>query len=696
MASANGSDHGRLPSKGMRLGTKSCTECRRRKVRCIVEPSHRECKNCEAHGEQCISQVSGQTRQSGHQKKPYTPLDQDADTRQRLKDLEVAISRISQRVDPDGGSSSVTDFEMAANKALNHLRMFPEQETRTEDLASMMSEDLSTSSESQWSDVGPGSTNAFQDAPLVRLFEDAVVIQSRICQSDTDRRDSPSVNSVRQWMKTLNKLLPQMDGLTTILKATERIWSVQGAFPEEIFVMSIDKVSVAERFILDSLISSSPVVIARATLCLSICLQQLPNDYDHQKAHLPTSPKSLLPLYMKGAEELLFKNEGSIASIIGIECLLIQAKLYIDAGLPRKAWLKYREASSLALALGLHSTGGRDDSRYLLWMRIWQGEQQLSLNLGLPSSTFASSTRPNKSIGLSPGAQTLHELSRIAGQINERNLNHQDVDYSTTLEIDKNLQQCRDGVGSALLDATIYPEMPFEDLYKIQTAKLYYHSLCKFLHLPYLLQNSPDERYEYSKYVAIKASRDMIEAYQALRNGNEPSQFICDLMDFQIFTAAIVLVINLLSPSGNRLDAGDSGEDWERIHAMTENFKSVASTMTCSVAAQAAQLLEYLCSARDGYFASDEPYEGFIPYFGKVRISKVMEQASSACRNDDSLDPMAFSNTVNFDSNWYMPYDQTYMADCLMEGELGVDWTSFVNTDAQFDWSQSYDSSKFL
>src|SRR6201996_5995010 len=48
------------PRKKMRKGTKSCLECRRRKIKCTFEPGRPAiCNECYARGSTCIDQEHG-------------------------------------------------------------------------------------------------------------------------------------------------------------------------------------------------------------------------------------------------------------------------------------------------------------------------------------------------------------------------------------------------------------------------------------------------------------------------------------------------------------------------------------------------------------------------------------------------------------------------------------------------------------
>jgi hypothetical protein len=51
---------------------------------------------------------------------------------------------------------------------------------------------------------------------------------------------------------------------------------------------------------------------------------------------------------MDFSEAFLATDEGIVGFIVGIGCLLPQVTFYVHAGLPRKGWLIFRRAASLA------------------------------------------------------------------------------------------------------------------------------------------------------------------------------------------------------------------------------------------------------------------------------------------------------------------------------------------------------------
>lgn len=75
------------PVKRLRLGTKSCLECRRRKVSCIFEPNTTVCKRCFAHGSDCIPQKPAYSTNNA-------PAADIRDMQQKLQGLEAMVRQL--------------------------------------------------------------------------------------------------------------------------------------------------------------------------------------------------------------------------------------------------------------------------------------------------------------------------------------------------------------------------------------------------------------------------------------------------------------------------------------------------------------------------------------------------------------------------------------------------------------------------
>ncbi|KAI9735792.1 MAG: hypothetical protein M1834_001256 [Cirrosporium novae-zelandiae] len=687
------------PPKHMRIGTRSCAECRRRKVRCIFGPNSGVCQECAVHDTPCTAQ------QPRHTGKGHVDKGSQANVQKKLEELEGMVRRICKAVDLNIESSSLADFETSATEALKRLRPTPSLETRAEEYASM----VNTSS---------NQTDRFEDAPLLTLFKDAMLIQKNDVEPDRDGLEPSTDQRIKTCIKALNVLIPSLNDLTLIFELTEMYWPIWSVSPKGLGVAS------ARDFILDSFKSGRPAVVAKSVLWLALCVQQLPEDFKckYQHPDLLSSPKALVDSYMNGAESLLSVDENSCATIEGLECLSLQGKLYINMGKPLKAWLSVRRALDFALLLGLHRPENNIEKRHkAIWAQTWQNDRLLSLILGFPYAIAESHPGLAKEhAGQSVEEWVMHEFSIITGHVIDRNQNRQNVDYSVTVQIGQELEQLRNKIPLDWWDAILTPATPFPVLYSRQVIKLHYYQLHTFLHLPYMLKPSLSSEFMNSRISTLQASREMLGCYQTVRNSNRggpgSTHVICDLMDFLIFNAAMVLVINLLSsPSSPQRDLYHQeveAEDWQRIHDITKTLNHVSRTMECTVAAQAAQLLQYFSMVRQGTYAASEGYSAVIPYFGKIRISPGTITPPNNLQHQIPMPQQAHpfsSPTIELSTNLFnIPFTQfpslnnPSMTDhfSFSETELGIDWTSAasvfdaggINQNYDYDWNQLFDN----
>jgi hypothetical protein len=444
-------------------------------------------------------------------------------------------------------------------------------------------------------------------------------------------------------------------------------------------------------------------------------------------------------------------------------------------GKPRKAWLAIRRALDTGLLLGIQKQDlNTTNEQKILWAHIWQIDRFLSLILGLPSGI--SNSHPSlakECAGSTIEAQLMHDLAIIAGRIIERNQDPKTVNdnYSVTIDIDQDLERCKARIPVEWWDSAFTAGLPLAAAHAQQTIKLFYTTIRKTLHLPYLLRawsRSPegDIRYEYesSRISALEACRDAIRSYRAFRNasgrgGTVP--IICDLMDFQAFSATVTLVVDLLLSSSSssatttsniKRDAVEEARDWELVHSVSGALQEVAKRLNCNVAGQGTDVLERLSMARYGKYppggSDSETFEVVIPYFGKVRIGRVVKkpapppalaplsQTPPSQRQrqrqpvgwPESPKPLSFSfssgkgeseqqqqqalsslttvvefglcdhPTTSFappsygltgQSSSMSMEDSSWLSD---DAELGMDWESFVHVNTNYDWSQFFES----
>jgi hypothetical protein len=680
------------PSKRLRLGTKSCAECRRRKVRCIFGPNTTVCKECSTHESECVSQ------QSVHGSKG-SPSGDEQDLQVKLQVLEEMVHRLCEAMNVRPEPLNDSPLEMSAVEALTRLQSLSSSETSLRNTTNVGAgwREVSESRSSPSSD----QLGSFEEAPLLNLFQEAMLIQKHHAQSHRNNQDLSSDHRIVTYSMAIKALIPRPDDLETILQMTERFWPI---WEESLNLIigteprSITDIASARNFILESMKSETPVLIAKSSLFLALCVQQLPVSFKNQVTNLPAEPNALLDAYIRGAEGLISVNESRPATIDSLECLNILAKLYLNMGKPREAWHCVRRALNSALLLGLHNAGETAPHRQkAVWGHIWQLERHLSAFFGLPSAT----TDSHPGVSTPPpaqdfGARILYDLAVIAGHIIERNQNHQTANYAVTLAIDQEIQQCKSRLPPGWWNGIPTASTPLTTIYSLGILKIGFFSGQKMLHLPYMLKSSPDNNYEYSRLQALDAGREMIKGYQAVRQHPELMLTICDLMDFQAFTAAVVLVIDLLNQP-SQLETHQEASDWNLVHDVTKSLKLVSEAMECTVAGQAQHLLEHLSTFRDGAYKGPDNYQVIIPMFGRVKINRpknrtVQPGINNLYQNGNQFEQQ-FMPMVEFSANSFAPFGMT--GDILSEGELGTDWTSVLNVDYNYDWNQTFDGSLF-
>ena len=381
----------------------------------------------------------------------------------------------------------------------------------------------------------------------------------------------------------------------------------------------VDDLDIFATHLSQLLHSDDIMVITKIYFCLAMCIQQFPSDPSLDM----TALDSIQCQYIAVAETVLNSDEGLARSLDGLECMAIQAHWYVNLGKPRKAWLLFRRAVTTCQVLGLnHRTV--DDANLLpvrwklIWSKLWQGDRLASLLLGLPHAGCSDIYDS----GLKKGTQESFwiMLGIIIGHVIERNQNPKSMTLAVTLEIDQELDLLRSSTPVEYSEVSPGSEMSSDKIAEVFLPQLLYHNTRKLLHLPLMLKAATDQRYEYSRIAALEASREMIRIYQIMRNPQRPGYEMCNTVDFHVFTAAMVLIVNLFSHSDR--DPWKDDADWNLIHTATQMFRRSAGHGRCNVSAQSAAVLELLSEARAG---SAKEVEAVIPYFGKIRISPCKE-----------------------------------------------------------------------
>ena len=305
---------------------------------------------------------------------------------------------------------------------------------------------------------------------------------------------------------------------------------------------------------------SHPVLVARKLLILGSYLQAVPPCSIQSLSHQGINHHDIMSRVVDTARGLVSCDDELVASVEGIECITIESMYHNNAGNLRRAWLTMRRAMLIAQTMGLHR--GRDPPSITktpelarirpdhVWLRLVQSDRYLSLMLGLPQGApernFFATPRSLESCTATERLQRIDCV--VAGRILQRD--EADInDLAATQEIDKLLHTASMSMPP---QSWLIPDLTsskiagdsmehFRETVRLMDQFTHYHLLAR-LHLPYLLRPLADRKYEYSKFTAINASREVLARFVAFRASNPVGSY-CRGIDFLAFIASTTLCL---------------------------------------------------------------------------------------------------------------------------------------------------------
>jgi hypothetical protein len=612
----------------VRKGTKSCLECRRRKIKCTFEAGRTAiCNECYARGSTCIDQEHGDIQTYAQQ----TSAEQSSySLRERVTQLEDLVKNVLNRL-PEGqnGESPTIDRTQVDAQAAEVLK-------------SLKTGAAPTSPAAEESIYLPGGLR--DEAPALSLFDNAVI----------SRKDSAPAMSRSQYNKSktviaaLNQLLPSPHDLDIILESSGEWWTIwRKMFPQ----ITDRRCETYKQSVSHSLRSDKPAEIAKIMLCLAISIHQMPNGFEWKRLQLKDTRSQFIEKYVSTVNKLVVCDDEIAATVEGIECMALEAKYQVNMGRPRRAWLLYTRAISFAQLLGFHRLANHPDKtsndykrQVSIWTHLVLGDRFMSLVLGLPYSVpdaFCTPYMHNEgSLKVNDAENYIQHMLELVGRVVDRNQSVTPMAYSATLALDQQLDDLAAAQDPSWWTTEMIPGQLVEDHFDRLQAQFFHHQVKVLLHMPFMLRphNAHDKRYQYSHTQALDGARGMIRYYEALRVNTAVGPYICKLLDFQTFTAAMLLVLNLCGYSTQHRqlatalqpDLDQDQRDSELIDLTISLLRGAAEEVGGVVAAQSAQALEMIarvrhmtpemakaCSAEEMERATCQVS---IPYFGTISI----------------------------------------------------------------------------
>lgn len=310
--------------------------------------------------------------------------------------------------------------------------------------------------------------------------------------------------------------------------------------------------------------------------------------------------------------------------------------------------------------MGIHKPDTSIEGGRQMWLQMTQGDRYLALLLGLPAGAADPSYGPEETFDNPDVDKDLlfaRKMCDLSTRIIERNESSSTHAYATTQEIDEGLDRLAkempaswwaipdEVVNERTLEAALTFDRlmtqvwyfqrtftsPFFRRLRWESGKLEplppssrvswsnYANFCiveALLHLPFMLKS--ERRFEYSKFSCLKASRETLWRYLALRSAENKS-FCCKIIDFGALTASVTLFLGLLEPVIGT-ETPERKSDRNLIQTVLESMEELSQGGKDVVATQSVNVLKSLLAIDDASGRNTGNLKLTIPYFGTISI----------------------------------------------------------------------------
>ncbi|KAK9319422.1 hypothetical protein V1517DRAFT_332656 [Lipomyces orientalis] len=594
--------------KRMRKGTRSCTECRRRKIRCIYPPDDRTCFSCKARGSRCVEQsTEGLKNDRGHHSLPEQVVGINAHQ--------------GQRSHHDGNQAEHTEN----NAELSDIIVSTGINDQSPLFTVLAHAKLLDSTTLRMDESSTGQTTKETQKAGISASKDHPPCSNLFSQVQLTVKKSTSVCSM------LRAVLPSYDTIISALSSNGSWWS---SYRQKAYAVSQAPPLTLEAFAKRAYTSHHPAELAALTLAFA------------------RSSGKHYHLYAL-VDDLVISDFTITTTIEGMECLILLAKLYTDVGHPKRAWLVWRKGVTAAQLMGLCHGKNSSATQLRLWSAIYHGDRFCSLLLGVPygfNDNHCISIIEASKKTLSPVSQFVLQCAAISGKIIDRNLTSGKPSFAKAMELDEELESNASSlpedwwnIPAELPEQATYAEM--DSLRERLLQQFYFYWVKVYLHLPFLVKSSTKSPNATSRSICIQASRQILRRYRLLRAANLAGYclFECKTTDFASFSITIILLIGIFHSGDTSMPPPNLDEDLGLIAAADGILQREELEKNCGLAAQCRKTLRILSGTQEGesseYSMANELREVVIPYFGAVvrqPIAKRLAQMPTQPKASDS------------------------------------------------------------
>lgn len=494
-------------------------------------------------------------------------------------------------------------------------------------------------------------SHQIENAPVLQILNNNII--SRTEGTATRNQNIAATQAISPKaiaaQNELAKLIPPRVDLLRIRDVAANWWSVWfHMFPE---LLEQDRsLLLGERDYFE--VPNSPGDVAKFILCHLMCIDQLPAGFDYNSLEMPIVPSEYADRCVNAIDRLIINDEDLCGTLPSLEAILLLSKWYTNIGRPRKAWLMTRRGVELAQLAGLHISTAKEphpddklyDRRLKLWTMLGLNDRFLCMILGLPYAVQERLYRPQVERRLKTEPRNMEtyclQLSLVMGPIIDRNQEDPaKMSIAETLKLEQDMQDQARSMPDHFWQGRIPDKKAsIDEATERLLLPFMFHYMRATLHLPFMLQSHGDRRYQFSREAALESSRNALLSYNMLRSADMMSPYICRLIDFQAFSAAMLLIINVIGYSEDAPNYSQEQDerDWAIVDATTEVLRHAAMEPAGTVAQQSLLILEGLSKNMETECPAAVSCKVSVPYFGSVTVipgkkaCKVRNRSSAA------------------------------------------------------------------
>ncbi|KAH6681823.1 putative Zn(II)2Cys6 transcription factor [Halenospora varia] len=606
-----------------RKGTRSCTECRRRKVRCIrLSEDTQICRGCEERGSACIPQkYSSQPVQL--QREP---------SRYRISQLESKVASLSK---------VVRDIELKLGYQPTEIPdPTPEPTPGSND-----------------SDDGRSVSDVLGPEPshLRSLFQNDWLSADmhRLDEELPDRKAKAITNILDSARNAFQRVIPPKDEIADIANsAFSWLIMLDGLFPQSLAVGS--RQEILESYDAMHEPDVDPVSLASWLLAVAITAQQVPQDLDSSATPPRRHQKwlSFTRAVSETVEKSILSHDRILGTVQGLDVAMHFFRLQIGQGHFQRAWIRLRHyiviaelmglpkaSQTLQLNVSIAAVDMTQIQRAQLWESMCAVDRLFSMITNLPPGTRHYQPIKTQQLVVNGSVQPwvyLTRLTDIAAKIQhmdemDTNQDSRSEIYKTSMDLDGELKAlssqtpqswwCRD-------TDHVKPD------YMVQ---FLHHCIAMRIHLPFTMRRSPNEEYGSSHLACIDACETVTQRYSFLREMLPSGFLLAQILDLQAFTATVVLLLTThRSPPTNQYHLSNKRTGIESkvaqvVKLMSDKSNDVAGSLAPKGVATICSLNNLL--QQDSSAAHVEELTLQVPLLGKVHIRRNTRSSSGEVRN---------------------------------------------------------------